>query len=95
MKCYWASKAEIGIGVILIVLGVLYQLLEHWQAKIAISILGLTTGIIAILIPSILVGGCANEMMVCRSFSFPAIYLISIVAIIVSLGNSIYVFTKK
>ncbi len=95
MKCYWSSRAEIGIGLIMIALGVLYLLLEQWQAKIAISILGITTGIIAILIPTILVGGCADERMMCQSLSFPAIYLISVVAIIAVLGNSIYIFRRR
>jgi hypothetical protein len=95
MKCYWSSRAEIGIGLILVVLGVLYLLLEQWQAKIAICILGITTGIIAILIPTILIGGCADKMMVCQSLSFPAIYLISVVTIIAALGNSIYIFRKR
>ncbi len=95
MKCYWSSRAEIGLGLIMIALGILYLLLEQWQAKIAISILGITTGIIAILIPTILVGGCADKRMACQSLSFPAIYLISVVTIIAGLGNSIYIFRRR
>lgn len=95
MKCYWSSRAEIGIGLILVVLGVLYLLFEQWQVKISISILGISSGIIAILIPTILIGGCADKRMVCQSLSFPAIYLISVVTIIAVLGNSIYIFRKR
>jgi hypothetical protein len=49
MKCYWAAAAETGIGIIILAAGILYFLLGHEQAKLAISLLSIVTGIVAIL----------------------------------------------
>lgn len=95
MRCYYSSRAEIGIGIILMAAGVLYFLLEHWQARIVIGGIGIITGIVAVLIPSFLIGGCGDSRMACQSLSFPAIYLISGITILAALGNSISIYTGR
>ena len=94
MKCHWSARAEIGIGIIIAAAGVFYFFLKDWQARLVISGLSLVVSIVAILIPAVLIGGCGNKMMACRSLSFPSLYLISILSGLIAFGNSIYLLKR-
>jgi hypothetical protein len=95
MKCYWAANAETGTGIILVIVGILYLLLEQGQAKLAISVLSLVTGVIAILITTVLIGGCEDLTSPCRSYSFPIINTVSALSILVSAGNIAFITRQK
>lgn len=89
MKCYWAGKSEIAIGGILLVVGILMFISKAKESKIMLSIISVTTSISAILIPMVIIGGCKKVDMVCRTTSYPCIYLISAIAIVISIVNII------
>lgn len=90
MKCWWSVRAETAIGVLLIFAGILIWVLKNKEALYALNLNNIATGIVAILIPSKLIGGCGKEMMACRSVTFPSIYIISGIVILFSIGNLIY-----
>jgi hypothetical protein len=94
MKCYWSSRAEIGVGILFIATGLLYLGFKHWETSFALNIVSFVISIIAILIPAVLIGGCGNVMMVCRSLSFPVIYVLSVLSGVYAIGNSIYLIKK-
>ena len=95
MKCFWSGRAEIGVAILLILIGLLFLILKLRENYFVLSIIGFALAVVAILIPSYLIGGCTNNMMRCRSITFPTIYLISIVTIVVSLISSIFYFRKN
>lgn len=95
MKCWWSVRAETAIGGLLVFAGILILLLKSKEIQYAINLNTIATGIVAILIPSKLIGGCAKEMMPCRSLTFPSIYIISVAIIIFSIGNIIYLKKKQ
>lgn len=98
MKCHWSSRAVIGVGILYILLSVLIVVFKQQGEQILLGILTIALGIIAILIPSVLIGGCSNSMMNCQSLTFPVIYLlaaISIVAAIIYLIYSVKVVGKS
>lgn len=90
MKCWWSVRAETAIGILIIFAGILSWILKNKEARVALNLNNIATGIIAILIPSWLIGGCAKETMLCRSLTFPAVYIISTVIILFNIGNLIY-----
>lgn len=90
MKCYWSIRAEIGTAIWFIAIALAYIFTKNRYTRIAHSFYGIVGSIVAILIPAVLIGGCADMMMECRSVAFPAIYIISGLTIVVSLGNIIY-----
>jgi hypothetical protein len=89
-KCYWSARAEIGIAIILVIIAVLYFLAKTIRGKVFIAIVAIVNGIVAILIPSFLIGGCEMKTMPCQSRTFPAFYDISAALIIFSLSNIFY-----
>jgi hypothetical protein len=95
MKCHWSARAEIGIGILSIVSGILYLFADLIKVRLNINILTLVSYGIAILIPAVLIGGCENKMMTCRSLTFPVIYVISVTVILYILGNSIYLIRNR
>ena len=95
MLCHWSTRAEIGIASILIVTAILYFLTKTIREKIFIAIVAIVGGIVAILIPSILIGGCGMKTMACQSATFPAFYVISAVLIIFSIIDILYLIKSK
>lgn len=95
MKCWWSVRAETAIGGLLIFAGILILLLKSKEIRFAINLNTIGTGVVAILIPSKLIGGCAKETMLCRSLTFPSIYIISVAVIVFSIGNMIYLKKKQ
>jgi len=95
MLCHWSTRAEIGVASVLIVVAILYFLTKTIREKVFITIVAIALGIVAILIPSTLIGGCSMKTMACQSITFPAIYVISALLIIISAINILYLLTKK
>lgn len=92
MKCFWSVRAETVLGGLLVFAGVISLILKGKEALYAVNLNSLAIGIAAILVPSKLIGGCAKEMMACRSVTFPSIYIISVIVIVFSIVNVVYLF---
>lgn len=90
MKCYWSTRALIGIGILFIVFALLIFIFKSLGEQKVLSIINIFYGVVAILIPKILIGGCKAATMNCLSLTFPAVYLISSFIIVVSFGYLIY-----
>lgn len=92
MKCYWTTRAEAGIGILLAAAGILIIFTASEQVRIGIHRMVVAISVVGLLIPAWLIGGCQNQMMPCRKVTFPAFYLIHGVLLIISLIAS---FTKE
>ncbi|QNU68591.1 DUF4418 family protein [Ruminiclostridium herbifermentans] len=90
MKCYYSTKAVVGIAIILIAIAILYFFTRTIRESLLLTIAVIPIGIITLLIPSILIGGCSMKTMACQAVSFPAIYVISVLLIIISVFNIFY-----
>lgn len=85
MKCWWSAQAEISIAIMFIVAGITILAFKSAETQFGVSIMTIALGVIAILIPSVLIGGCMKDTMPCQSITFPCIYVISGVTIAVSI----------
>lgn len=77
MKCHWTARAETGLGAVLIMGGLLYCLAKNEARRLDLSQM---IGVLAILggaLPTLLIGVCANEAMLCRAGTLPAWTLLS------------------
>lgn len=95
MKCHWSVQAEIGIGIIAVAAGIITLFSWVFEARLAVNILSLVAFIIAILIPSVLIGGCEDKRMACQSLTFPSNYLVSGIVILYILLDSIFLIRKR
>ncbi|GCD10886.1 DUF4418 family protein [Clostridium tagluense] len=61
MKCWWSAQAEISIGIMLIVAGIATLSFKSQEIQLGICIMTSALGVMAILIPSVLIGGCMKK----------------------------------
>lgn len=77
MKCRWTAQAELGIGLLISVLGALLIVFKSKQIRIGLSLSAALNGILALLIPTVLIGVCENAHMTCRALALPALSVLS------------------
>jgi len=87
MRCHWTAQAEIGIGALIAALGIALTLFAAPKTRLGLVIGILLSGILALLIPHALIGGCSMSSMQCRKIAFPSITVISILLLI---GGALY-----
>ena len=88
MRCHWMARAEVGIGGIIALLGIALFIFTDIKIQLGLSIGVLLTGINALLIPHVLIGGCASPSMACNTTAIPTITVISILLLA---GISLYI----
>ncbi len=81
MRCYWSAQAELALGVPMALTGLLMVFSRRKEARRNLAIVGAGLGAAAIAVPTVLIGVCASNMMVCNSVMRPALILMGTVAI--------------
>jgi hypothetical protein len=91
MKCHWTGQAALGMAVPLLGLGSVTAFSKRKESRRIIAVLGTTLGAIVILLPTRLIGVCANPMMECNSIMKPTLILsgalvigLSVVGLVIS-----------
>jgi hypothetical protein len=95
MKCHWSAQAEIGIGALIAALGIALVVFANPKIRLGLTIGVFLSGILALLIPHALIGGCAMHSMACRKVTFPSITVISILLLIESAVYTLHLARKK
>lgn len=90
MKCHWAGQAEIGIGIVIAVLGLFMLLAKSPLVRLGISLSLLAIAGLVAAIPTLLIGVCPGEMMPCHMGTLPALLLLSAILFIIAAINAIY-----
>ena len=73
MKCFWSARAEIIAGIPLLAVGALLLFARRKETTRVLGIVAIVTGVLTILIPTTIVGTCANSMMVCNTEMKPTL----------------------
>lgn len=84
MPCGWTARAEIGMGILLIVAGALLLFAQTAEAKRMIGIFGVVLGILVILFPLYITKTCMLADHPCNTLTKPVLILVGIIAIAVS-----------
>lgn len=92
MKCHWTVKAELGAGLLIALLGVFLLIFRSGQIRLGLSLALILNGILALLIPTVLIGVCGSLHMTCRSLALPALTILSGIVITASAANVIYLY---
>ena len=73
MACHWSGRAEIAVGVPLFAVGAAMMFTTRKSGLLALSILGIALGALAIVLPTNIIGTCASDFWsVCTIGSVPA-----------------------
>ncbi|MDR1318341.1 MAG: DUF4418 family protein [Treponema sp.] len=95
MKCHWSARAEIGVGALIAALGIALVFFSNPRIRLGLTLGIFLSGILVLLVPHVLIGGCVNHTMPCRKITFPAITVISILLLIGAAFNTLYLARKK
>ena len=81
MKCHWTGIAEIAVGVPLLAVGGIMAIFR-WRGNIlAPGIIGGILGILAVLLPHLLIGVCQMPTMICRTTMLPVLTVLGSLAV--------------
>lgn len=92
MICHWTARAELGAGLVIAFQGLLLILFSGSQIRFGLNAAIGLNGILALLLPSVLIGVCGNTRMNCRSLTLPALVIFSTFVIAGSVINGIYLY---
>jgi len=84
MKCHWTARAEIAVGLPLLVVGLLMLAGKRKESIRNLGIVGAVLGLMAVLLPGVLIGVCSNDDMICNSLMDPALILMGVLVIVAS-----------
>jgi len=85
MKCHWTGIAEIATGVPLMAVGVMMVASRRKGNLLTLGIIGSVLGVFAILLPTILIGVCQSNMMLCNSVMKPTLIILGSLTIVCSM----------
>jgi hypothetical protein len=88
--CHWTARAELGMGMLIAALGICLIIFTDLRTQLGLYIGVFLTSIIVLGIPHALIGGCNANIMACRKVAFPAITIISVIALVFSAAIVVY-----
>jgi hypothetical protein len=71
MKCLWTARAELGVAIPLFALGALMFLSRRRETRRSLAVPSALLGVVAMLLPTALIGVCASSGAVCHSSMLP------------------------
>lgn len=92
MKCFYSCKALIAVGIIVAVIGVLQLMAKESAERRSLAIAAAVGCVMAILIPTTLIGACMKPEMACRVLTFPVTHTLSVIGIVL---QAVTLFVKE
>ncbi len=89
MKCHWTGRAELGLSIPLLVVGVMMRFAKRKQSRRILGIVAALLGVVAIMFPTVLIGVCMNPDMSCVSTMKPALLLAAILVFGIGVGVTV------
>ncbi|MDR1874018.1 MAG: DUF4418 family protein [Synergistaceae bacterium] len=91
-QCFWTARAEIGVGGVIALLGVAYLLFGDPRVRLGLSVALTLEGILAALLPGVLIGVCDHPHMNCRLATLPALNVIGLGTALLAVVNALYLY---
>ena len=95
MTCHWTARAEIGAGMLIVLLGLFLICCPVGDIRLGITAGIFGTGILVLLFPHVLIGGCQAESMACNKTAFPFLSVLGVLTLAGSAANLFYLYGQK
>jgi hypothetical protein len=95
MTCHWTAQAEIGVGMLIALLGFLLICCPVKDIRLGITAGMCGAGILALLFPHVLIGGCQAESMACNTTAFPILSVLGILTLAGSGANLFHLYRQR
>jgi len=93
MRCYWTARAELGVALPLLAAGALFFFSRRKETRRALAVIVCALGVVAVLLPTVLIGVCEQSSAVCNTTMRPILLvtggLTVIIGLITLLGNEL------
>jgi hypothetical protein len=89
MKCHWTARAEIAVAVPLLLSGILLISCRHRESRRNAALMTIVSGLLGILLPTVLIGVCAKPDMPCYALMKPTLVLAG--SLVVALGAGCFI----
>lgn len=93
--CNKTADVEIYIGLSIVLEGILIFFIRNFAARLIFSIAGIISGLFTILVPTVIVGTCANPNMACNLRTKPALIILGSFTILFCIIYIIYIIIKR
>jgi hypothetical protein len=90
MRCHWTRQAEVGVAIPLGLVGILAIISKRRETLRILSGLGMVLGLVAILLPTYLIGVCASQDMICNMVMKPTLIFAGTLTIASGLVGLVY-----
>jgi hypothetical protein len=90
MRCHWTRQAEIAVALPLAVVGVATLASRRRSILRVLSIVTISLGLGAVLLPTTLIGVCTSEEMICNLVMKPTLLFAGILTMAVGLVGLVY-----
>lgn len=90
MKCHWTAQALLCIGLTILILAICIFIFKSKETRILATIGIAAQAIFALLLTNKLIGVCKTATMNCVALTKPMVNIFSIITIIISIVNIIY-----
>jgi uncharacterized membrane protein YczE len=84
MPCGWTARAELGLGALAILAGILLNFSQAAETKRVIGLIGIALGILVILFPLYITKMCAMADHPCNPLTKPVLILLGVAVIAIS-----------
>jgi len=94
MKCFYTARAELGVGILIAVIGIALFFLSNRGTRNGLNIALIPAGILTALIPTVLIGVCGGEHMPCHKLTLPALVLLGAMITAGAVVNAVYLYKQ-
>jgi hypothetical protein len=95
MKCYWTGQAELTLAAPIFVTGALMAFDKRKENLRNLNVVSAVLGVFVILLPTVLIGVCANPNMICNSIMKPSLILLGSLLVALSVFGIVKSFRMK
>ncbi len=95
MACFFTKKAEIGAGLVIAALGVIYVFLKNKDIRLGISIAQFLNAGLVLAFPAKLTGLCKMSDMACRVKTYPALIVLSVLLALTAAANIVFLIKSE
>jgi hypothetical protein len=95
MKCFWAGKTELGLGILIVILALLFLYFESRETRLGLSLALALIGVLSALVSSVLIGFCCGSHGMKCVCSPAAPYLMTGLNILVVLASLLNLFQLR
>ena len=95
MACFFTKKTEIGVGLVIAALGVIYVFLKNKDIRLGISIAQFLNAGLVLAFPAKLTGLCKMSDMACRVKTYPALIVLSVLLALTAAVNIVFLIKSE